>query len=108
MLDRNKFDYPPYFRLIECTVKHKDEAEVDRAAKALARELTEVFGKRILGPTHPNIGRIRNYYLRNVMIKLERKLSVDQVKQKLQKALDFFQKEPGNRTVILQVDVDPQ
>ena len=66
------------------------------------------FGKRILGPTHPNIGRIRNYYLRNVMIKLERKLSVDQVKQKLQKALDFFQKEPGNRTVILQVDVDPQ
>lgn len=108
LIDRNKFDYPPYFRLIECTVKHKDEAEADRAAKVLARELTEVFGKRVLGPTHPNIGRIRNYYLRQVMIKLERKLSVKQVKQRLQKALDFFQKEPANRTVILHVDVDPQ
>ena len=108
LIDRNKFDYPPYYRLIECTIKHKEEAEADRAAKVLAKELTEVFGKRVLGPTHPNIGRIRNHYLRQVMIKLERKLSVQQVKQRLQKALDFFQKTPENRSVILQVDVDPQ
>ena len=108
LVDRNKFDYPPYYRLIECTVKHKDAEEVERASKLLAAELREVFGKRVLGPTQPTIARIRNYYLRQILIKLERKLSVNQVKQRLQKALDFYQKESVNKSVILQVDVDPQ
>ncbi|MEP7264165.1 MAG: primosomal protein N' [Bacteroidota bacterium] len=107
LVERSKFNYPPYYRLVECSIKHRNEAEADRAAKLLARELTEVFGKRVLGPTQPNVSRIRNLYIRQILIKLERKLSVQAVKKKLHKALDFFQKEPANRNVILHIDVDP-
>jgi primosomal protein N' (replication factor Y) (superfamily II helicase) len=107
LIERNKFNYPPYFRLIECSIKHRDEAEAERAARLFGKELTEVFGKRVLGPTQPNVARIRNLYIRQILIKLERKLSVMEVKKKLQKAIDFYRKEPANRNVILNIDVDP-
>ncbi len=107
LIERSKFNYPPYFRLIECSIKHRDEAEAERAARLFAKELSEVFGKRVLGPTQPNVARIRNLYIRQILIKLERKLSVMEVKKKLQKAIDFYRKEPANRNVILNIDVDP-
>ncbi len=108
LLERSKYNYPPYYRLVECTIKHKEEREVERAAKLFAKELIEVFGNRVLGPTHPNVSRIRNLYIRQILIKLERKLSIATVKKRLQKSVDFYRKEPENKRVILQIDVDPQ
>lgn len=108
LIERSKYNYPPYYRLVECTIKHKDEKEVEQAAKLFARELIEVFGNRVLGPTHPNVSRIRNLYIRQILIKLERKLSIATVKKRLQKSVEFYRKEPENKRVILQIDVDPQ
>ncbi len=105
--ERYKFSYPPYFRLIEIRLKHKNDKEIDRASLAFAKDLKLVFGKRILGPTMPTVTRVRNYYLRNILIKLEKKLSVGEVKRKLSTAIDLFKSHPENRSLIIQIDVDP-
>ena len=96
-----------YTRLIELRLKHKDPYKIDKSADALTRELKKTFGKRVLGPTIPTVMRIRNYYLRTVLIKLEKTLSVADVKRKLSKSISDFKKIPDHHQLIVQIDVDP-
>jgi len=105
--ERHRFNYPPYFRLIEIRLKHRDEKRLESMSSALSSTLRSVFGKRVLGPTVPYVSRIRNLYHRNILLKLEKTLSVVEVKQKLQQSLEIFRKSPDNRQLIIQIDVDP-
>lgn len=81
LLDRKNFNYPPYFRLIEITVIHKDVDMVNASAKFLADALKKHFAKRVLGPEFPLVSRIRNLYHKNILLKIERDASVGQVKK---------------------------
>ena len=105
--ERHRFHYPPYYRLIEIRLKHKDEKRLESMSSVLSSTLKSVFGKRVLGPTVPYVSRIRNLYHRNILLKLEKTLSVVEVKQKLQQSLEVFRKSPDNRQLIIQIDVDP-
>jgi primosomal protein N' (replication factor Y) (superfamily II helicase) len=107
LVERYKFGFPPYTRLIELRLKHKDPYKIDKSADALTKELKKTFGKRVLGPTIPTVMRIRNYYLRTVLLKLEKTLSVADVKRKLTKSISDFKKNPDHHQLIVQVDVDP-
>jgi len=106
--ERNKYSYPPFFRLIELRLKLKDEKMLDNLARDFAKELRLVFGKRVLGPVVPPVSRVRNYYLQNVLIKVEKGLSNQKVKQMITKVTDSFLSHPSNRSLFIQVDVDPQ
>ncbi|MFN8152705.1 MAG: primosomal protein N' [Bacteroidia bacterium] len=105
--ERYKFSYPPYFRLIEIRLKARDEKELDRMAAELSKELRKMFAKRVLGPTVPYVNRVRNLYQRHLILKIEKTMSVAQVKKQLTKALFAFRTKPENRQLILQLDVDP-
>jgi primosomal protein N' (replication factor Y) len=107
LVERYKFGFPPYTRLIELRLKHKDPYKIDKSADALTKELKKTFGKRVLGPTIPTVMRIRNYYLRTVLLKLEKTLSVADVKRKLTKSISDFKKIPDHHQLIVQIDVDP-
>ncbi len=107
LVERYKFGFPPYTRLIELRLKHKDPYKIDKSADALTKELKKTFGKRVLGPTIPTVMRIRNYYLRTVLLKLEKTLSVADVKRKLTKSISDFKKIPDHQQLIVQIDVDP-
>lgn len=105
--ERHRFNYPPYFRLIEIRLKARDERSLDRISAELSLELRKMFAKRVLGPTVPYVNRVRNMYQRHLMIKLEKAMSVSEVKKKLVDALTAFRKKPENRQLLLQIDVDP-
>lgn len=66
-----------------------------------------MFAKRVLGPTVPYVNRVRNLYQRHLILKIEKTMSVAQVKKQLTKALFAFRTKPENRQLILQLDVDP-
>ena len=70
--ERHKFRYPPYYRLIEITLKHKDSSLLNEAASELAKVLRNKFGRRILGPEYPSVSRIKNEYLKKILFKLEK------------------------------------
>jgi primosomal protein N' (replication factor Y) len=105
--ERNKFKYPPYYRLTEIRAKHRDEKKLEETSLAFAKELKAVFGKRFLGPVTPVVSKVKNYFLRTMMLKIERDLSVIKRKKMLGTAMDHFKAEPENRSLIIQVDVDP-
>lgn len=105
--ERYKFSYPPYFRLIEIRLKARDERELDRMSAELSKELRRKFAKRVLGPTVPYVNRVRNLYQRHLILKIEKTMSVSDVKRQLMAALTAFRTKPENRQLILQLDVDP-
>ncbi len=105
--ERHQFGYPPYKRLIQIRLKHRDENTVEIAARALSEELKKLLGKRILGPVMPPIGRIRHYFLRNILIKAERSLSSAQMRRMIYQAMNAFRQQRTYRSVIIQPDVDP-
>ncbi|MES2592451.1 MAG: primosomal protein N' [Bacteroidota bacterium] len=107
LLDRKNFNYPPFFRLIEITVIHKDIDMVNASAKYLADELKRHFKQRVLGPEFPIVSRIRNLYHKNILLKIERDASVLQVKKIVTELLTQFKASADYKSVRLQIDVDP-
>lgn len=107
LLDRKNFNYPPFFRLIEITVIHKDQDMVNASAKYLADELKRHFKQRVLGPEFPIVSRIRNLYHKNILLKIERDASVIQVKKIVTEILTKFKASADYKSVRLQIDVDP-
>ncbi|MCW3072604.1 MAG: priA [Bacteroidetes bacterium] len=106
LLDRKNFNYPPYYRLVELTLIHKDQNMVNASAKYLADELKTHFGKRILGPEFPLVARVRNLYHKNIILKVERDASIVQAKKIVSELLINF-KNSDYKSVRVQIDVDP-
>jgi len=105
--ERKLYNYPPYFRLIEFRLKHRNEMGVEELSKLFGQSLKNVFGKRILGPVIPAVSRVRNLYIRNVTMKVEKDYSNVAVKNEIHKIIENFRKTPKNRQLFIQVDVDP-
>jgi primosomal protein N' (replication factor Y) (superfamily II helicase) len=106
LLDRKNFNYPPYFRLIEITLIHRDLNLVNAAAKYLADDLKGSFGKRVLGPEFPIVSRIRNLFHKNILLKVEREASVVQAKKVVSEILLNF-RNSDYKQVRIRIDVDP-
>lgn len=71
--ERENFKYPPFTRLIKLTVKHFDQTTALQSAQKLTQLLLEKMGEdRVLGPQPPLVERIRNRFLFDILIKLER------------------------------------
>ena len=109
ILERENFRYPPFYRLIKITLKSKDKDAVEAGSIHYANTLKSEFGsERILGPQEPVISRIRNLYLREVFIKLEKNnIDISKVKKLLfdkSAALTKDAKFKGLRVIF---DVDP-
>ncbi len=108
ILERRNFKYPPLYRLIQLNVKHKDLNKLSMIAIKLSGILKAQLADRILGPQAPLVGRIRNYYIQTILIKIEKDgISILKVKELLKQTLSAFEAEPANKGVFIQIDVDP-
>lgn len=105
--DRNKFHYPPYYRLIVLRLKHRDQNVLNKAARDLAQDLRADLGKRILGPEYPLVSRIQNWYIKQILVKIERGPNVSGLKELIKVKIEDLQKISGYRQVRVIVDVDP-
>ncbi len=105
--ERKHFKYPPFYRMIGLTLKHRDLRELDRIALELSIKLRERFGARILGPEYPFINRIKTLYIKQIWIKIEREISVVNAKRQMQEIIDLVRIREGNKTIQIAVDVDP-
>ncbi|PHR32874.1 MAG: primosomal protein N' [Fluviicola sp.] len=107
IMERNNYFYPPYFKIIEITVKHKDENKLNLAAIDLANRMKSLFKERVLGPEFPVVRRVKNLYLKRITLKIERGANDKKVKVRLQEMIDKFYASPSNKSVRVIVDVDP-
>jgi primosomal protein N' (replication factor Y) len=107
LADRSKFLYPPFNRLIILKLKHRDQNVLNKAARDLAHDLRTDLGKRILGPEYPLVSRIQNWYIKQILVKIERGSNLSVIKERMKAKIDELQKIPAYRQVRVIVDVDP-
>jgi primosomal protein N' (replication factor Y) len=108
MEERKSFKYPPYYRIINLDIKHKNPEILYNQAEYLANELRKQFGDRVIGPEAPLINRIRNYYIKSIMLKFERDtISIVKAKGIIRDLITQFQTTKLSKGGIIQPDVDP-
>ncbi|MDE6629943.1 MAG: primosomal protein N', partial [Bacteroidales bacterium] len=105
--ERLTFQYPPFYRLVRLSVRHKDERLVGQASAALAEKLRMKLGERVLGPQFPMVSRINLYYIREILIKIERSSKSEAMKKSVWDVLDDFYADTAFRAVRVVIDVDP-
>lgn len=106
--ERKQFKYPPFFRLINIDIKHKDFSNTQYIAEQFAKELKKSLGDLVVGPQSPLIGRIRNYYIQSIIIKIDlQNQSIPKIKEFLREQINNFEINKINKGAYLVVNVDP-
>ena len=107
MATRRQFGYPPFYRLVMIRLKHKDFQKLNPAAAELSSMLRPIFKQDLLGPEYPMVSRVKNLYIKQMLVKFNREYSAKQVKELIMKQIHQFQLLPDYKSVIVQIDVDP-
>ena len=108
IVEREEFHYPPFVRQIAITIRHKNFEISREAAELFVMEMKPIFGKRILGPSVPTIGRVRNQFIHMIYIKVERDSKLlTSVKDAVKNFQAGIVKKRSFSTVRVTVDVDP-
>ncbi len=105
--NRQQFFYPPYSRIVLLTLKHKDKTIVANAADKLAASLRQDLKEYIVGPAAPVIDRIRNQYLKEILIKLPKEYGMSMTYKKvIRNHINLLTGEKSYKSVSVIVDVD--
>ncbi|GGD28182.1 replication restart helicase PriA [Hyunsoonleella pacifica] len=106
MDDRFNYKYPPVYKQIKITLKHKDYNKVEQASIWLGKSLRQIFGDNVLGPESPPISRIRNQFHKNLLIKVPKKQSLSKTKEAIIKINNSFFSIKDFRSVKIILNVD--
>jgi primosomal protein N' (replication factor Y) len=108
LIERRQFKYPPFYKIIQINIKHKDLGKLLLIAEDFAKNLKSHLGEMILGPHSPLVGRVRNYYIQTVTIKIDYKhQSITKIKNLLKQQVSDFLANKTNKGAFVIVDVDP-
>jgi primosomal protein N' (replication factor Y) len=106
LYERKLFNYPPFFKLIKLTLKNRDFEKLKEGAGWLYQVMYQNLQLPILGPEEPPISRIRNEYIRTIVIKIPPEVSVTATKKTIQKILNSFDAVPPYKSIKVTVNVD--
>lgn len=106
LYDRQIYKYPPYFKLIKLTLKHRDFDKLKEGSMWLYQVFQQNFTIPVLGPEEPPISRIRNEYIRTIMIKIPSNQSLQGIKKTIQKMLNSFEVITQYKSIKVAVNVD--
>lgn len=107
VVERKQYKYPPFYRLIKIILKHKKREIVLKEATEVGKLLRGIFGDRILGPEFPLVSRLRNFYVMEIMLKLENGISHRKAKETLTENIaQYFQHTAKNKLQVV-YDADP-
>ena len=104
---RRQFNYPPYSRLILIRLKDVDSMKLNKAADLLARTFRQSFKENLLGPEYPVVSRVKNQYIKQMIIKVSKDLNINKVKEFIGSTIEKFKHENDFKSVKVQIDVDP-
>ena len=105
--ERELFNYPPFSRIISITLKHRNDSQLNFFSDEFVFYLKKSFGNRVLGPEYPAISKIRNYYLKNILLKIEIGKSLEKAKQIIQFVEENLRNQKRLNGCLIIIDVDP-
>ena len=107
MEERKLFRYPPFVRLVNIYIRHRDAARADLLAQDMARLLRASFGDRVLGPDRPPVARVKSMSVRKIVLKIEKNASQKSVRDILMTLQARLMQQPSASGVQVYYDVDP-
>jgi primosomal protein N' (replication factor Y) len=105
--ERRNYYYPPFYRLIKLTLKHRDRNMVDNVAQHVAVSIRNLKGAIVLGPEYPSVARVRNLYNKNILIKIKNDKDIEPSKKYIKQVFNHFHEIKAFRSVRFVIDVDP-
>jgi primosomal protein N' (replication factor Y) len=107
MEERKAFNYPPFCRMIKISIRHKERSLLNSFSNILGQDLKKAFGKKVLGPEFPLISQVQLWYIKTILIKLDREKPVAKAKQLIVGSIERLEKEKGATALKISMDVDP-
>tara|TARA_B100001057_G_scaffold102471_1_gene99714 strand:+ start:1505 stop:3943 length:2439 start_codon:yes stop_codon:yes gene_type:complete len=105
--DRKLNIYPPYTKLVKITFKNRNMHNLNSASEWFSNVLRQSYKGKILGPVSPVVSRVRNNYIKEMLIKIESNNSRVFFKKLLDKSIQSFESISIFRSTKVIVDVDP-
>jgi primosomal protein N' (replication factor Y) len=105
--ERQIFNYPPYCRMIRITLKHKDRTSLNQYSGILGDDLKITFGKRVLGPEFPVISQVQLWFIKTLLIKIEKEKPLAKAKEMILESVARLEKKKGAGALKIAIDVDP-
>jgi primosomal protein N' (replication factor Y) len=104
--ERQNFKYPPFYRLIKVTLKHRDFDKLKEGSLWFYNVLVQSLSVPVLGPEEPAINRIRNEYIRTIMVKIPVNSNLGQAKTVITKMRNSFEAIAQYRAIKITINVD--
>ncbi len=111
--ERKEFNFPPYSRIVEITVKDIYEDRAERMAMSLGDILRRIFepegcgiiGSPVTGPYAPAVDKIADNHIRTIRISLRKDRNLTAAKASIRKiVLDFEKSQKYDGHIIINVD----
>lgn len=107
LTERQKFNYPPFTKLIMIELKHRRDEKVDRASQFLGSILRKYLPEDcILGPERAQIARLNNLYQFQVLLKLPRGKNYEKFKSLVLLSLKEFDEITAYQSIKKDIFVD--
>ncbi len=104
--ERYNYKYPPFFRTIKIVFKDKNLGRVQKASAWFGQALEIQFKENVLGPEPPPIGRIKNKYIINLLVKIPKNQSLEKTKKYIVNVQRSFNSIKEFSSVRVNIDVD--
>jgi primosomal protein N' (replication factor Y) (superfamily II helicase) len=104
--ERQNFKYPPFYRLIKLTLKHRDFDKLKEGSLWFYNVLVQSLSIPVLGPEEPAINRIRNEYIRTIVIKIPVNSNLGNTKSIINKMRNSFEAIAQYRSIKITINVD--
>ncbi len=106
MAERRQFNYPPYCRLMQIVLKHRDAQTLNNAAYRLANSLRRQFGDKVFGPDNPAVGRVQNLFIKHILLKIDSTESPEQPKRQVDELVQNLRRQEAFRALQIAFDVE--
>lgn len=106
LYERGLYHYPPHNRIIRLSFKHKEYQKLNEAAEWFAKYLKNSCGPYVLGPEFPPVPRIRNQYIKHVLIKIPSNAALGKTKNSIKRIEKSFNAIAQFKGVRVIYDVD--
>ena len=104
--ERRQFKYPPFSKLIRVTLRDRDFNKLNEGAGWFAQSLRNVLKVQILGPESPVVSRIRNEYIKHLLIKMPFGNAISATKKSIKRVENSFDAISKFRSVRVTYDID--
>lgn len=105
--ERGNFMYPPFCRLVNISLKHRDKDVLQGIAEAMANGLRQSLGDGVLGPEAPLVARVQNLYILDILVKINREQPLVQVKDLIARYAVALKQGKNLHSLQIAIDVDP-